>query len=60
MLRVTPYDQQCSNDSLEPKFMKFIRGLIESKPSNNELQSYWIQGFKLNILGLENICLGHD
>ena len=59
MLKETTYDQRCSNDSLRPKFMKFIRGLIESKPSNNELQSYWIQGLKLNILGLANIGLGH-
>ena len=60
MLKVTTYDQRCYNDSLEPKFMKFIRGLIESKPSNNELQSYWIQGFKLNILGLANMGLCHE
>ena len=60
MLKETIYDQRCSNDSLRQKFMKFIRGLIESKPSNNELQSYWIQGFKLNILGLANIGLSHE
>ena len=60
MLKVTTYDQRCSNDSLRPKFMKFIRGLTESKTSNNELQSYWIQGFNLNILGLVNIGLGHE
>ena len=59
MLKEITYDQRCSNDSLRPKFMKFIRGLIESKPSNNELQSNWIQDFKLNILGIASIDLGH-
>ena len=59
MLKATKYAQRCSNDSLRPKFMKFIRGLIKSKPSNNELKSYWIQGFKLNIHGLVNIGVGN-
>ena len=59
MLKVTTYDQRCSNDSLEPKYMMFIRGLIESKPSKNELQSYWIQDFKLKILWLASIGLRH-
>ena len=60
MLKEITYDQRCSNDSLIPKFMKFVRGLTESKTSNNELQSYWFQGFNLNILGLVNIGLGHE
>ena len=60
MLKETIYDQRCSNDSLRPKFMKFIRGLKESKTSNNELQSYWIQSLNLNILALVNISLGHE
>ena len=60
MFKDITYDQRCSNDSLRPKFMKFIRGLIDSKPSNNELQIYWIQIFKLNILGHANIGLGHE
>ena len=60
MFKDITYDQRCSNDSLRPKFMKFIRGLIDSKPSNNELQIYWIQIFNLNILGLANIGLGHE
>ena len=60
MLKEITYDQRCSNDSLRQKFIKFIRGLIESKTSHNELQSYWIQGFNLNILGLVNIGLGHE
>ena len=59
VLKETTYNQRCSNDSLRPKFMKFITGLIDSKPSNNEIQIYWIQIFKLNILGLANIGLGH-
>ena len=59
MFKDITYDQRCSNDSLRPKFMKFIRGLIDLKPSNNEIQIYWIQIFKLNILGLANIGLGH-
>ena len=46
MFKDITYDQRCSNDSLRPKFIKFIRGLIESNPPNNELQSYWIKGFK--------------
>ena len=38
MFKDITYDQRCSNDSLRPKFMKFIRGLTESKTSNNELK----------------------
>ena len=60
MLKEITYDQRCSNDSLRPKLMKFIRGLIKSKPPNNELQSYWIKGFILNILGLTIIGFSHE